>query len=274
MVDTISSIPVTATTTAPAVNEDKWSSQMYSKHASFVPALGAPVLQLLAPRTHERILDLGAGDGVLTLDLEKQCQSVVAIDASADMIEAARKNGCRDAQVVDGHDLVDHGELANEQFDAVFSSAALHWMKKDPVQVIQGVHKCLKPGGRFVAECGGYMNVAEVRTGLHWALKKRGYNPEEYDPWFFPGVQTYRKMLEEQEFRVESIELIPRLTKLNTDIAGWIDTFGFSFLKPFEGDKEERKKVIDEVQANLSFSEDDGVWHIMYQRLRFKAVKA
>lgn len=123
MTDTTASVP----TATPAANDDKWSSQMYSKHASFVPALGAPVVQLLAPQPHERILDLGAGDGVLTLDLEKQCQSVVAIDASADMIEAARKNGCRDAQVVDGHDLVDHKELANEQFDAVFSSAGKYF---------------------------------------------------------------------------------------------------------------------------------------------------
>lgn len=117
-----------STTTNPtpaAANEDKWSSQMYSKHASFVPALGGPVVQLLAPQPHERILDLGAGDGVLTLDLEKQCQSVVAIDSSADMIDAARRNGCKDAHVVDGHDLVDHEGLANGQFDAVFSSAGI-----------------------------------------------------------------------------------------------------------------------------------------------------
>ncbi|KAF9930115.1 hypothetical protein FBU30_000865 [Linnemannia zychae] len=270
MVESSVTVPSAAAVDA---NQDKWSSQKYAKHASFVPALGTPVVQLLAPQAHERILDLGAGDGILTRDLEKQCQSVVAIDASADMIEAARKNGCQDAQVVDGHDLVDH-ELANGQFDAVFSSAALHWMKKDPVRVIQGVHKCLKPGGRFVGECGGYMNCIEVRTGLHWALRTRGYNPEDYDPWFYPSVQTYRKMLESQGFVVESIELIPRLTRLNTDIAGWIDTFGFAFLKPFEGDEAERRKVIDEVQANMPFSEDDGVWHIMYQRLRFKAVKA
>ncbi|KAG0311080.1 hypothetical protein BGZ97_012088, partial [Linnemannia gamsii] len=121
MVDTTTNA-TTNPTPAPA-SEDKWSSQMYSKHASFVPALGGPVVELLAPQPHERILDLGAGDGVLTLDLEKQCQSVVAIDASADMIDAARRNGCKDAQVVDGHDLVDHEELANGQFDAVFSSA-------------------------------------------------------------------------------------------------------------------------------------------------------
>ncbi|KAG0055567.1 hypothetical protein BGZ83_008178 [Gryganskiella cystojenkinii] len=259
---------------APVQNEDKWSSQKYDKHASFVPALGAPVLRLLDPQPHERILDLGAGDGVLTIELEKHCSSVVAVDASADMIEAAKRIGCQDARVVDGHDLVEDADLATEQFDAVFSNAALHWMKRDPERVIQGVNKCLKPEGRFVAECGGYMNCCEVRSGLHTALKKRGIeNPDAYDPWFFPGVNTYSRMLEQNGFRVEYIELIPRLTKLNTDIAGWIDTFGFSFMKPFEGDEAMQKEIRDEVQSNLKFSQDDGSWSIMYFRLRFKAIK-
>ncbi|KAG0232606.1 S-adenosyl-L-methionine-dependent methyltransferase [Mortierella sp. GBAus27b] len=260
------------TSSAPANGDDKWSSEKYVKNASFVPALGAPVLQLLDPQPHERILDLGAGDGVLTLDLEKRSQSVVAIDASADMIEAAKKNGCQDARVVDGYELADH-ELANGQFDAVFSNAALHWMKKDPARVIQGVNKSLKSGGRFVGEMGGHMNVSEVRTGLHAALKKRGVNPETYDPWFFPGTAMYTRLLEANGFRVDSIELIPRYTRLNTDIAGWIDTFGFSFLKPFEDDEQKRREIIEEVQGNLSFSQDEGVWYIMYMRLRFKATK-
>ncbi|KAF9115149.1 hypothetical protein BGX27_008740 [Mortierella sp. AM989] len=264
--------PANVDVSASTLKEDKWSSQKYVKNASFVPALGAPVLQLLDPQPHEHILDLGAGDGVLTIDLEKRCKSVVAIDSSADMIEAAQKLGCQDARVVDGHDLADH-ELANGEFDAVFSNAALHWMKKDPVRVIQGVNKCLKPEGRFVAEFGGHMNVAEVRSGLHAALKKRGVNPEEYDPWFFPGTKTYSRMLEENGFRVDSIELIPRYTPLSTNIAGWIDTFGFTFLKSFEGDEKERKAIIEEVQDNLKFSQDEGVWYIMYVRLRFKATK-
>ncbi|KAG0088195.1 hypothetical protein BGZ93_010526, partial [Podila epicladia] len=117
--------PHTSTPTqAQAENDgqDKWSSKKYVKNASFVPVLGAPVVQLLDPQPHEHILDLGAGDGILTLDLEKMCKSVVAVDASADMIRAAQEAGCQDARVVDGHDLVDH-ELANGQFDAVFSNA-------------------------------------------------------------------------------------------------------------------------------------------------------
>ncbi|KAG0270752.1 hypothetical protein BGZ95_001563 [Linnemannia exigua] len=255
-------------------DDDEWSPKNYDKHASFVPALGAPVLRLLDPQSHERILDLGAGNGVLTIELEKHCSSVVAVDASAVMIQAARRIGCQDARVVDGHDLIEDTDLATGQFDAVFSNAALHWMKKDPERVIQGVNKCLKPEGRFVAECGGYMDLCEVRSGLHMALKKRGVkNPDEYDPWFFPGVNTYTRMLEQNGFRVEYIELIPRLTKLNSDIAGFIETFGFSFMKPFEGDEAMQKEIRDEVQSNLKFSQDEGTWSVMFVRLRFKAVK-
>ncbi|KAG0324022.1 hypothetical protein BGZ99_002263 [Dissophora globulifera] len=259
-------------TPASTQKKDDWSSQKYVKNASFVPVLGAPVLQLLDPQPDEHILDLGAGDGVLTVELEKKCKSVVAVDASAAMIEAAREIGIKNAHVIDGHDLAEH-ELANGQFDAVFSNAALHWMKKDPSRVVQGVNKCLKPGGRFVGECGGHMNVAEVRASMHAALKKRGINPEEVDPWYFPSTKTYTQVLEENGFRVDYIELIPRLTLLTTDIAGWTDTFGFSFLRPFDSDPAERQRVIDEVQENLTFSQDHGAWYIMYVRLRFKATK-
>ncbi|KAG0204528.1 hypothetical protein BGX28_003576 [Mortierella sp. GBA30] len=268
---TTETVPAHGVTTSNSV-DDNWSSQKYVKNASFVPVLGAPVLQLLDPQPHEHILDLGSGDGVLTLELEKHCNSVVAIDASKDMIDAAIKNGCQDARVVDGHDLVTH-ELANGQFDAVFSNAALHWMKQNPERVIQGVSKSLKHEGRFVGEMGGYMNVAEVRSGLHAALKKRGHNPDDFDPWFFPGIKTYRRMLEQNGFRVDSIELIPRLTELSTDIVGWIDTFGFTFLKPYDNDEQEKKAIMEEVQSNLQFSRDENVWSIMYVRLRFKAIK-
>ncbi|KAG0244917.1 hypothetical protein BGW41_005516 [Actinomortierella wolfii] len=261
-----------ATTTDASSNQDYWSSQKYVTNASFVPALGAPVLELLNPQPHERILDLGAGDGVLTVKIQERCQHVVATDASADMIEAAKRNGCKDARVVDGHDLGDHPELANGQFDAVFSNAALHWMKKDPSKVVEGVAKCLKPGGRFVAECGGFLNCSTVRIGLHSALRRRGVDPQQVDPWFFPAPETYKALLEKHGFVVKSIQLIPRPTQLNTDVAGWIDTFGFTFLEPLS--EEDRKRVPHEVQEELRVScqREDGVWFLDYVRLRFECI--
>ena len=44
-------------------------------------------------------------------------------------------------------------------FDAVFTSAVLHWCKDDPEGVVEGINWLLKPGGRVAFEFGGYSNV-------------------------------------------------------------------------------------------------------------------
>src|SRR5262245_29494538 len=101
-----------------------WDPDIYARNARFVSDLGAPVVELLAPKPGERILDLGCGDGVLTKKLVDLGCHVVAIDSSAPQIEAARKLGL-DAHVMTGEALPFH-----EEFDAVFSNAVLHWIKQ------------------------------------------------------------------------------------------------------------------------------------------------
>src|SRR5438132_14066031 len=101
-----------------------WNASGYAANAGFVPALGQPVLELLAPQAGERILDLGCGDGVLTEKLVAMGCEVVGVDGSAAQVEAARARGL-DARVMDGEHLT-----FQEEFDAVFSNAALHWMPR------------------------------------------------------------------------------------------------------------------------------------------------
>ena len=129
------------------IARQRWSAERYAETAHFVPALGAPVLGLLAPSPGEHILDLGCGDGVLTQKIVAAGATVIAVDAGPDMVAAARARGI-DARVMDGQKLTFSGE-----FDAVFSNAALHWMR-DQQAVLAGVRQALKPGGRFVAEMG------------------------------------------------------------------------------------------------------------------------
>ncbi|MEO1106113.1 MAG: class I SAM-dependent methyltransferase, partial [Pseudomonadota bacterium] len=120
------------------MSEQTWSAEVYSRNARFVSDLGAGVVEWLDPKPGERVLDLGCGDGALTEKIAEAGATVVGADASADFVEAARARGL-DARQVDGQAL----DFADE-FDAVFSNAALHWMN-DGEAVIKGVHRALKP---------------------------------------------------------------------------------------------------------------------------------
>jgi trans-aconitate methyltransferase len=243
-----------------------WSPEQYAQQARFVSDLGMPVVDLLVPRAGERILDLGCGDGLLTRKLvELGCQ-VVGVDGSSAMIAAAQALGL-DARVMDGQSLPFEGE-----FDAVFSNAALHWMPQADT-VIAGVWRSLKPGGRFVGECGGAGNTATVVHALALALRQRGINTDAVNPWYFPTVEEYRHKLEAQGFIVRTIALIPRPTPLPGDIVGWLETFAQSFMAPVP--MAERAAFLAEVadlcRATLCDSQDQ--WTVDYVRLRFAATR-
>jgi len=241
-----------------------WNVEGYQSNAGFVPVLGRPVLDLLAPRCGERILDLGCGNGTLTRELIGFGCEVVGVDRSQDMVTAACGLGI-DAQVMDATKLTFAAE-----FDAVFSNAVLHWVP-DADGVLAGVARALRPGGRFVGEFGGFGNVAAVVTALAAVLVRRGVDVEGIQPWFYPTPAEYSRRLEAAGFAVDSIELIPRLTPLPTGMAGWLDTFANPFYAAVSHD--DRTAVRDETVALLrhSLCDEDGNWIADYVRLRFAA---
>jgi len=243
-----------------------WDPRRYAENARFVSELGAPVLELLAPKAGERVLDLGCGDGPLTRRLVEAGCEVVGVDSSTEQVAAARALGL-DARCIDGTALD-----FREEFDAVFSNAALHWMRP-PEQVARGVFVALRPGGRFVGELGGAGCVATIRSAIHAALRARGINPLSVDPWYFPSEDVYRRLLEETGFAVDTIALIPRPTPLPTDVRGWLETFAGSFLGALAVD--ERSRFLDEVCVALkpSLCDANGKWTADYVRLRFRATK-
>jgi trans-aconitate methyltransferase len=243
-----------------------WDPDRYARNARFVSDLAAAVVELLDPRPGERILDLGCGDGVLTAKLLAMGCSVVGVDGSAAQIEAARKLGL-DALVMDGEKL-----SFDAEFDAVFSNAALHWMRK-PEAVISGVWHALRPGGRFVAEFGGHGCVAKIKKALVGALNRRGLDGEAAVPWYFPTVEDYSTLLKNAGFTITTIALIPRPTPLPGDVTGWLETFGESFTACLE--PAERPAYIAEVREALrpQLTDSEGKWTADYVRLRFAAIK-
>ena len=244
----------------------EWNAEQYAKNARFVSDLGQAVLDLLNPQPGERILDLGCGDGALTERLVAAGANVVGVDSSADMVRAAKDRGL-DARVVDGYTL----EFDSE-FDAVFSNAAMHWMKRDPDAVVAGVYRALKPGGRFVAEMGGHGCVAAITVALCATLQERGLsNPADLIPWYFPTPDEYRARLEAAGFAIEHIALIPRPTPLPTGMRGWLDTFAIPFTTTLPEYK--RGEFLDEVTEKLRpvLCDSNGRWTADYMRLRFLA---
>ena len=243
----------------------EWNSVRYDKNARFVSDLGEPLVDLLNPQAGERILDLACGDGVLTEKIIARGAELVGVDGSADMVAAARQRGI-DARVMDAYQL-----NFTSEFDAVFSNAALHWMKRDPDAVIQGVRRALKPGGRFVAEMGGHGNVAAITVALCATIEKYGAKGEAMIPWYFPSADEYRQRLERAGFRTDYIELIPRPTPLPTGMRGWLETFVIPFTNSVP--KEARSEFLNEVTDRLRpvLCDASGHWTADYVRLRFLA---
>jgi len=244
----------------------EWNAERYAHNARFVSDLGQPVLELLNPQPGERILDLGCGDGALTEKIAAVAANVIGIDESADMVTAAKQRGL-DVRVMDAYSLQFNGE-----FDAVFSNAALHWMKLDPEAVVQGVRRALKPGGRFAGEMGGHGCVAAIVVALCATLEKRDIaRPASLIPWYFPTVDDYHARLERAGFQVDSIVLIPRPTPLPTGMRGWLETFAIPFTNVLPA--ADRAAFLDEVTERLRpvLCDEQGCWTADYMRLRFLA---
>jgi SAM-dependent methyltransferase len=250
------------------IARQSWDPERYARNARFVSDLGQPVVDLLAPAAGERVLDLGCGDGAITAQLRELGCAVFGVDASTAQLGAARARGL-DVCVMDGEHLA-----FAEGFDAVFSNAALHWMKRQPDAVIAGVWRALVPGGRFVGEMGGAGCVATIERALLAALARRGIDGRALHPWYFPTVEDYRGRLLARGFAVEYIELIPRPTRLPGDVTGWLETFAESFVSGLP--RAERSDFLHEVREALrpELCDADGQWTADYVRLRFKAYKS
>jgi trans-aconitate methyltransferase len=248
----------------------KWDPNFYETKHAIVFKAAADMVDLLAPVDDERILDLGCGTGQLTAEIARRGAKVIGIDQSQDMIDQAQRN-FPDIWFEVG----DATQFKTTQpFDAVFSNAVLHWVKR-PADAIARVWDALRPGGRFVAEFGGKGNIAQIIKGAQDTLTTLGRLALSDDtPWYFPSIGEYASLLEERGFHVMFAQLFDRPTKLDGEagLRHWITQFGSHFIESL--DDAERQNFFARLEERLrSTLSRDGAWTADYRRLRFVAIK-
>jgi trans-aconitate methyltransferase len=252
--------------TQEANSGDVWNPTLYDAKHAFVWQHGAALVDLLAPKAGERILDVGCGTGHLTAKLAESGARVIGIDNSAEMIAIGRRNF---PQL-----CLESGDVRSltfqREFDAVFSNAALHWVLEAD-RAAQSIARALKPGGRFVAELGGHGNVRRIHAALRDACR-RLLGEEVASPTYFPTVAEYASVLEKAGLEVAIVHLFDRPTPLDgaDGMRNWIAMFGRHFLARVPADSYET--FLEHVETDLRptlFRE--GTWFADYRRLRVVA---
>lgn len=244
----------------------RWSPELYDTKAKFVGDLAGEAVDMLDIKPGERILDLGCGDGYLSLKLAEKGADIVGVDFSPELVTTAKSRGI-DARHYNGEEL----DFDNE-FDSAFSNAAMHWMKRADT-VADGIYRALKKGGRFVGEFAGKRNAEIIRNAVHESLDTMAIDSKRIDPWYLPDETEYRKVLEQAGFSVEEVTLFDRPVVIDYHVSDWIRTFGSPYLALLT--EEQKVELLSEVSEKIKpflFGANDK-WTIDYTRIRFLAFK-
>ena len=238
---------------------------------------GQSLISKISLQGNERILDLGCGDGYLTEQLALLAPNgkVLGIDASVGMIQTAKKI-CRDNLDFLHMDI---NELCfSNEFDIIFSNAALHWVK-DHKRLLQNSHAALKPGGILLWDFGSDGNCSNFLAVIQKKIGEKKYIEFFKDfemPWFMPSKSHYTELIADIGFSHFTITEVNRDRYFSTsdDMIKWIDQPAIvPFIEriPDTLKNSFREEVIEEMLERAQ--QPDGTCFETFRRLQVYAQK-
>lgn len=265
-----------------------WDAEDYAANSSAQFGWGVELMEKLAWRGNERVLDLGCGDGKLSARLAEHAPAgtVTGIDASAQMVTLAHARWVEKTQSPTQSTTqrlrfvqMDAQALRFESaFDVVFSNAVLHWVS-DHSAVMAGVRRALRPGGRLLLQTPGVGNCAEfveavdqVRGRARW----RSFFRDFTFPWRFSAVTEYAHWLDRAGLETQRIERIHKDMRHSGPeaLVGWMRSTWLPYLDRLPGAQRGMfvSDVIDRYLMQVP-TDDAGCTHVDMVRLEVAAVR-
>ena len=255
----------------------EFDGEKYKKASKHQKEWGNKLISEMSLNGDEAILDLGCGDGVLTEQLAELVPAgqVIGIDASAGMIETAKKYEkanltfiCMDINDID----------YSNRFEVIFSNAALHWVKNHE-KLLASSFNALRPEGILIWNFAGDGNCANFFSTVKTVMNEQLYKEYFLDfqwPWFMPAKAEYEKLMANTGFGKIKIEYenADRDFLNCAEMIKWIDQ---PSLVPFMSHLPNEKKAgfrnaVIEMMLDKT-KQTDGSCFETFRRINIKAIK-
>jgi trans-aconitate methyltransferase len=258
-----------------------WNAEQYKQSSSNQKQWGADLLSMLNLTGNEHVLDIGCGDGMLTAAMADMLPNglAVGIDSSNEMIALAEKHFPRKDYPNLRFMVKDARKLDfDEEFDAVFSNACLHWII-DHLPMLWGIKRSLKDGGKMLVQMGGKGNAEEIIRTIEpltrterWA----GYFTDFSFPYGFYSPEEYKAWLTGLGFKIGRAELIPKqmVFENRQGLAYWVQTTWLPYTQAVpEHSREEFIGELTDAYIHDYPAHEDGFIYVRMVRLEVEAYK-
>ncbi len=263
-------------------NNFNWNAEDYAKNSEAQRKWAMELIGLLNLKGNESVLDIGCGDGKITAEIACLVKDgeVIGIDNSTEMINLARNKFQPAMHPNLSFEVMDAKKISFvNQFDVVFSNAALHWIKGHD-EVMKSIAASLRPNGRIMLQMGGKGNASDILNCFNEMMSEKEWSKYFLDFDFtynFLDANDYRTMLSKYGLIEKQVALIPKnMTPKGKDgLAGWIRTTWLPYLEkiPTGTLREEFVSAVVERYVSKFPVDESGFVHVKMVRLQVEAYK-
>ena len=259
----------------------RWDAERYQSSPSDTQKWGRQLVSKLNLEGWERVLDIGCGDGRITAEIAQLVPrgTAVGVDSSPEMVAVAQRTyPLQEFPNLRFQQMDATGLEFCDEFDVVFSNAALHWIA-DHRPVLKGIHRSLRCSGRLLLQMGGRGNAAEILATVNAVAQDpqwRAYFQRLSSPVRFFGPEGYEALLSEAGLRAKRLELVPKDMVHNgkEGLSSWIRAVWLPYtLRIPETMREDFVTAVVDSYASRHSADDAGLIHIQMVRLEVEAVK-